>query len=42
MCDHCSKESSSAEIDITEHLTTLSQILERAEEQQVRVTGWQL
>lgn len=42
MCDHCSsKESTSAEIDIAEHLTTLSQILERAEEQQVRVTGEQ-
>jgi ATP-dependent DNA helicase Q1 len=39
MCDHCSKDSTSAEINIVEHLTTLRQILERAEEQQVRVTG---
>lgn len=39
MCDHCSQESKSTEMNITEHLITLSQILKRAEEQQVRVTG---
>ncbi|EFX86121.1 RecQ1-like protein [Daphnia pulex] len=42
MCDHCSKDSTSAEINIVEHLTTLRQILERAEEQQVRVTAQKL
>ncbi|XP_032789019.1 ATP-dependent DNA helicase Q1 [Daphnia magna] len=42
MCDHCSQESKSTEMNITEHLITLSQILKRAEEQQVRVTAQKL
>lgn len=39
MCDNCSRGSASTEINIAEHLATLTQILERAGQQDVRVTG---
>lgn len=39
MCDHCSQGATASDMNVVEHLVTLSRILEQAGQQEIRLTS---